>query len=81
MRPTVETYILYMYRILDFHDAALKSRKGGNRLMKSGAFRVKRWISLGLLLVMVLSFAAPTFALPYRWYKNIYVYKNPKKMT
>lgn len=49
--------------------------------MKSGAFRVKRWISLGLLLVMVLSFAAPTFALPYRWYKNIYVYKNPKKMT
>ena len=49
--------------------------------MKSGTFRVKRWISLGLLLVMVLSFAAPTFALPYRWYKNIYVHKNPSKMT
>lgn len=49
--------------------------------MKTGSFRVKRWISLGLLLVMVLSFAAPTFALPYRWYKNVYVHKNPNKMT
>ena len=49
--------------------------------MKTGSFRVKRWISLGLLLIMALSFAAPTFALPYRWYKNIYVHKNPTKMT
>ena len=49
--------------------------------MKTGAFRVKRWISLGLLLVFALSFAVPTFALPYRWYKNVYVHKNPSKMT
>lgn len=49
--------------------------------MKSGAFRAKRWISLGLLLVLALSFAVPTFALPYRWYKNVYVHKNPDKMT
>ena len=49
--------------------------------MKTGAFRVKRWISLGLLLIMALSFAAPTFALPNRWYKNVYVHKNPSKMT
>ena len=48
--------------------------------MKNGAFRTKRWISLGLLLVMVLSFAAPTFAYPDSWYKNIYVSKNPNKM-
>ena len=49
--------------------------------MKTGAFRAKRWISLGLLMLMILSFAAPTFALPYRWYKNVYVHKNPNKMT
>ena len=49
--------------------------------MKSGAFRAKRWISLGLLMILVLSFAAPAFALPYRWYKNVYVYKKPSKMT
>ena len=49
--------------------------------MKTGAFRAKRWISLGLLLVMILSFAAPTFALPTAWYKNVSVTKNPKKMT
>jgi hypothetical protein len=49
--------------------------------MKTGAFRAKRWISLGLLLVMILSFAAPTFALPYRWYSKIYVHKKPSKLT
>ena len=49
--------------------------------MKHGTFRAKRWISLGLLLVMVLSFAAPTFALPSAWYKNVKVTKNPNKMT
>ena len=48
--------------------------------MKSGAFRAKRWISLGLLLVMVLAFAAPSFALPTAWYKSIHVTKNPNKM-
>ena len=49
--------------------------------MKTRAFTAKRWISLGLLLVMVLSFAAPTFALPSAWYKNVKVTKNPNKMT
>ena len=49
--------------------------------MKSGAYRAKRWLSLALLMIMVLSFAAPTFALPYRWYSKIYVHKNPSKMT
>ncbi len=48
--------------------------------MKSGPFRARRWISLGLLLVMALSFALPTFALPSVWYKKIYVTKNPSKM-
>ena len=49
--------------------------------MKTGSIRVKRWLSLGLLLVMVLSFAAPAFALPSAWYKSIEVTKNPNKMT
>ena len=49
--------------------------------MKTGTFRVKRWLSLGLLMLMILSFAVPAFALPYRWYKNVYVHKNPNKMT
>ena len=48
--------------------------------MKIGSFRVKRWISLGLLLVMVLSFAAPTFALPTLWTKSISITKNPTQM-
>ena len=49
--------------------------------MRSRAYGVKRWITIGLLLVMVLTFAVPTFALPNRWYKKIYVHKNPNKMT
>ena len=49
--------------------------------MKSGATRAKRWISLGMLLVMVLSFAVPALALPSVWYKKIYVTKNPSKMV
>ena len=49
--------------------------------MRAGAFHTRRWISLGLLLIMALSFALPTFALPNVWYKNIYVTKNPSKMT
>ena len=49
--------------------------------MRSGASHAKRWISLGLLLVMVLAFAVPTFALPNSWYKKIYVSKNPNKMV
>ena len=48
--------------------------------MKSGARLARRWISLGLLLVMALSIALPTFALPSTWYKKIYVTKNPDKM-
>ena len=43
--------------------------------------RVKRWISLGVLLVMVFAFAAPAFAYPNAWYQSIHVYKNPNKMT
>ena len=49
--------------------------------MKSKTFRVKRWISLGLLLVMVLSFAAPAFAEPSSWCDGISITKNPTKMT
>ena len=49
--------------------------------MKTGSFRVKRWISLGLLLVMVLSFAAPAFAEPATWVKEIKIKTNPSKMT
>ena len=49
--------------------------------MKTGAFRAKRWISLGLLLVMVLSFAAPAFAEPATWVKEITIKTNPSKMT
>lgn len=48
--------------------------------MKTNAFRVKRWISLGLLMLMVLSFAAPAFALPTSWYKSVHVTHNPNKM-
>lgn len=47
--------------------------------MKSGASRVKRWISLALLLIMMLSFAAPTFALPTAWYKKVKVTHQPNK--
>lgn len=49
--------------------------------MKTTASRARRWLSLGLLLLMVLSFALPTFALPNTWYKKIYVTKNPSRMT
>lgn len=49
--------------------------------MRSGASKAKRWISLGLLLVMALSLALPAFALPSLWYKKIYVTKNPTKTT
>ena len=48
--------------------------------MKTNAFRVKRWISLGLLMLMVLSFAVPAFALPTSWYKSVHVTHNPNKM-
>ena len=49
--------------------------------MKPRAFSAKRWITIGLLLVMVLSYAMPAFALPSVWYKKIYVQQNPNKMV
>ena len=49
--------------------------------MKARAFHARRWISLGLLFLMALSVAVPAFALPNRWYKKIYVHKNPTRMT
>ena len=49
--------------------------------MKSNTTRAKRWISLGLLMLMVLSFAVPTFAAPTIWATSISVTKQPNKTT
>ena len=47
--------------------------------MKSNTTRAKRWVSLGLLMLMVLSFALPAFAEPSSYATGIKVTQQPNK--